>query len=229
MNLIQSQLVTSPNPRRHKGFSLFELTAFIIITAIIYSVAVNRFSEFPEAAERANFIAIINQIQTGINLELMLGLNSGNIRNLREFDGINPMDLLLEPPSNYLGEFGIGDTSGFERRTWYFDSRTSELVYLVNSPDNVFLVDNGREIPTSEVRFKVVALYRYPDSRERLTLDEIESRIREEMLVGSVNESQLQQNLGRARPSGALLKPTLPFRWQGSEIDVGAEIEGLRS
>lgn len=213
-----------PSRRHQRGFSLFELTAFIIITAIIYSVAVNRFSDFPEAAERANFLSIITQIQTGLNLEVMLGVTSGVVGNVREFDGINPMDLMLQPPANYLGAFGSLNPNQVERRSWYFDLSNSELVYLVNQSENVYLVENGRLIPSDEIRLQVVVLYRDVASRENVTLEELESRLIEQLGEGFDNESAIESQIARARVSGAVLRPSTPFEWLGAELDLEAEI-----
>ena len=91
------------NFQKHAGFSLFELVVFIISIAIIYAYATNRFAEFPGQAERANFMAVTTQLQTGVNLEMMMALGSGRVTSLEQFEGVNPMDLMLSAPTNYLG------------------------------------------------------------------------------------------------------------------------------
>lgn len=202
----------SLNPKNSRGFSLFELTAFIIITAILYSVAVNRFSEFPEAAERANFIAIVNQIQVGINLESVLGLSSGS-RNVKDMDGLNPMDLLLEAPSNYRGAYDTENTAELERRSWYFDRGRSELIYLVNQSDNVFLIQNGVEIPSDEIRLSLTALYRDPETLRSLTYAELMAT------RGETDSESSITDLDELRSSGVVLRPVIPYRWESARIE----------
>ena len=115
------------NLQKAGGFSLFELVVFIILVAIIYATAANRFADFPGQAERANFLAITTQLQTAINLEMMIGLGTGRIRTAERMDGVNPMDLMLQPPSNYIGVFDLIDRERIQRRVWYFDRSREEL------------------------------------------------------------------------------------------------------
>jgi len=144
---------------RNRGFSVFELVAFIILASIIYAGAVNRFAQFPGQAERANFLAISTQLKSAINVEMMYGVGVGRIQSPQRLVGANPMDLMLEPPSNYIGAFDQLNTSGLERRIWYFDRSTRELVYLVSDTTGVFLILNGQAVPTNEIRFRIHAVY----------------------------------------------------------------------
>jgi type II secretory pathway pseudopilin PulG len=220
MNGNYSKRIYPSNPKKNKGFSLFELVAFIIVSAIIYSVAVNRFSDFPEAAERANFRAVVIQMQTGVSLETMLGLSTGNIRAMQDYVGLNPMDLLLKPPSNYLGAFAEFDENAQRRRSWYFDSRTKELVYLVNAAENVYLIQNSIAIPTAEIRFGIIMTYRDPITLRTVTFDELQA-LEEERSRGLISE-ETEGVSSRARSSGVVLRPTVPYRWEES-VDFAAE------
>lgn len=208
------------------GFTMFEMVAFIITVAIIYSVAVNRFSEFPEAAERANFQAVLTQLQSGLNLELMLGVSSGLISSIRQYEAINPMDLMLKTPSNYLGAYDSRfiDEMELERRSWYYDTYRGELVYLVNEAENVYLLADSAEVPTNEIRFNIVALYRDPDSLKNLTYEELEEKFEAEA-EPNADEDEIERRLAAARISGAVLRPVTPFKWEAPEIDLEGEIE----
>ena len=203
------------------GFSLFELTVFIIVAAIIYSVAVNRFTGYPAAAERANFMAVLTQLQSGVNLEVMLGLSSGQVRNLREYHHTNPMDFLLQPPANYLGAFASVDASNLERRHWVFDNSRGELIYLVENSDTVVLRENGQSYPGDELRFRLEVMYRDRNSQNSYTLDELQN-------VQADRRDQGQETAARpvdARVSGALLQPVVAYEWGEVEIDVDAALE----
>lgn len=210
MNFTQHQTRTKQlrfsSPRKSAGFSLFELVVFIISVAIIYAYAANRFAEFPGQAERANFIAISTQLQTAINLEMSFGVGLGRIQSPTIMEGTNPMDYLLQPPSNYIGAFDVVDTDRLERRVWYFDQSTGELVYLVNDSQDVYLIRNGIEIPADEIRFRVVADYADIDSVTGLPVQVLEGGGEE---VGADNRER--------QFNGILMHPVYPYRW--GELD----------
>lgn len=180
---------------------MFEMVAFIIISAIVYSTAVNRFNEFPEAAERASFLAIVAQLQAAINLEMMFGLSTGAATSYQDYANLNPMDILLKVPNNYLGAVEQAAVESLPRRSWYFDNNTKELVYLINEAGNAFLLINGTPVPTSEIRFRVVLTYRDAATRLNVTADNLSA-------AGRAN----------ARISGLLLSPVVPFRWNATEF-----------
>jgi type II secretory pathway pseudopilin PulG len=186
--------------RRVAGFSVFELVAFIILASIVYAGAVNRFSQFPGQAERANFLAISTTLQSAINTEMLYGVGVGRINSPQRLVGANPMDLMLEPPSNYLGAFNQLDTSNLERRVWYFDLSTRELVYLVNDTSGVFLIINGTAVPTNEIRFRMQATY---------SMHEAGSGIPVQALVNNGAPVGAQQQ----GFDGIALRPTVPYVW----------------
>ena len=196
--------------RRSGGFSLFELVVFIICVAIIYATAANRFSQFPGAAERANFLAVITQVQAGVNLETLLGVSRGEAERMNNFEGANPMEMLLQPPSNYIGAFDIVDRDRLPNRSWYFDLSRKELVYLVNDSDNVYFVINSIQIPTDELRFKVEPSYRYED---RLTGRNIS---RSEISTDSA--ADIEQY--RRRFNGVLMSPVTPYLWDAPAVEL---------
>lgn len=192
-------------PKSSRGFSLFELVAFIISVAIIYAFAANRFSDFPAQAERANFIAITTQLQSSLNLELMAVLARGHGSMADVFEGVNPMDLLLQPPSNYLGSFNNPDPSRLDRRSWYFDERSEELVYRINDIGGVFLELNNVPIPTEEIRFKV-----------RLSSGQVDERTGLDIVLAE-RAGEVPEGSRRTRVTGVVLLPVIPFIWEDFE------------
>ena len=188
--------------RRNRGFSLFELVVFIISVAIIYAYAANRFAEFPAQAERASFIAVLTQLQTGINLELISAVTGGNRGAASALEGVNPMDLMLLPPSNYLGAYAMAPTEDFQRRSWYFDSSSNELVYLINDAGGVYISNNDRRVPVDEIRFRVTADYGEVDLQSGL-----------DVKVASRSEVIPDENR-RSRLNGVILEPVVPFFWE---------------
>jgi hypothetical protein len=163
--------------------------------AIIYASAANRFAAFPVEAERANFIAITTQLQSAINMEMLLGVGFGNVSASAQMAGMNPMDFLLETPSNYLGVFDVANAMGLDRRSWYFDSVNNELVYRVSGENRVVLQLAGNEIPTMNVRFKIVADYSQFYSESGLPVP----------------------SGGERKFTGVVLRRIVPFRWFSGE------------
>ncbi len=198
--------------RSGRGFSLFELVVFIIVVAIIYAAAARRFSEFPGEAERANFLAVATQIQTGINLEMMIALTRGQTFSVADIEQYNPMDLLLDPPSNYIGEFDFVDTASIERRVWYFDLNRNELVYLINDNEGVFLDVDGRLVPTQEIRFKIQAVYSGQEAFSRNT---------DSAVLANDDESlPAVRFAGNSSVSGLLLTPVIPYQWNTDIMEL---------
>jgi hypothetical protein len=191
---------------RSQGFSLFELIVFIIVSGILYAGAARRVTDFPGDAERANFYAITTQIGAGINLEMMMGITRGLKDQLAAFANANPMDLLLQAPSNYIGAFDALDINGIGRRVWYFDRFRGELVYLANDAEGLTKLINGTYIPTSELRFILSVEYSYRDA----------SGLPVELTGGEASG-----NAGSRRSiSGLILKPVIPFEWSAGDIQA---------
>lgn len=185
-----------PPQGRSAGFSLFELIAFIILAAIVYSASVDRFGSFPAEAERANFLAVSTQIQTGVSMEsyMLMARGSGSAA-FAEYEGANPMNFLLETPVNYIGEFGAIDRSTTPGRIWYFDTSSGELVYLIDNTQGVFLTGSGGLRPTDEIRFRVQVEYRGSGG-------------------GTQNgEGAGAGSAGSGRVSGMLMRPVIPYQW----------------
>jgi type II secretory pathway pseudopilin PulG len=200
---------TASTVQRQGGFSLFELVVFIICVAIIYATAANRFAQIPAAAERANFMAIVAQIQAGINLQSMDFVINGGASQAQYMDSANPMDFMLEAPSNYLGAYDAVDTGRLPRRTWYFDRASGELVYRVNAEEGVFLVSGPVEVPTDEIRFQLSVQYSYEDRYGR----EVSGAVFDES--GGPGNPNV-----RRRFRGILFEAVTPYRWDAGGVDL---------
>ncbi|MEX0965247.1 MAG: hypothetical protein WDZ52_14535 [Pseudohongiellaceae bacterium] len=194
---------------RSGGFSLFELVVFIISVAIIYAYAANRFAEFPGQAERANFMAVTTQLQTGVNFEMLRAFGTGRLASMGKLEGINPMDLMLEAPTNYLGVLSSAQAAESPRRSWYFDPASEELVYLINDTGGAYLIINEITYPADEIRFKLVPDYSEFDRASGLPVHIAERD-------GSV---VTEQNIEK-RLNGVVLRPSTPYRWQGGSDEA---------
>ena len=193
------------NAGKSKGFTLFEMVVVICAIVILYMVAVQRLNDLPAAAERASFLGTLEQIKTGVNFEMITSLAGGRFHELKEKAGTNPMNFLLETPGNYLGEIDkVTDESVARRRSWYFETSTGELVYMVggSSVPNVFVKVGGIDVNLGQIRFHVSSVY--SDERGQLILEG----------QNSIGHEQ-NQNAWQ----GIQLLPVKEYRWQ-SENDV---------
>jgi hypothetical protein len=149
------------HPKRNSGFSLFEMVVVICSIVILYMVAEERLNQMPAAAERANFIGVLQQIKTGVSFEMVTRLARGQSGEVRQLEGANPMDFLIEPPSNYRGELELVTDAVERRNSWYFETATGELVYVVGgaSIDDVTVKLSGVEVHLGQIRLKLMNLY----------------------------------------------------------------------
>lgn len=141
--------------KRENGFTLFELVAYILVVSITASVAYNRFGSFPGAAERANFLAVMTQLKSGVTMQMMAAVARGNWAELGALEGSNPMDLMLETPVNYMGELSGYSAETMPGRVWYFNTASKELVYIASDSTDLYRVIDGQRVPTNTVAFQI--------------------------------------------------------------------------
>tara|TARA_R110002072_G_scaffold136124_2_gene278051 strand:- start:4890 stop:5525 length:636 start_codon:yes stop_codon:yes gene_type:complete len=144
---------------RQRGFSMFEMMVYILVASIMFAAAFNRYRDFPGEAERANFTAILAQLNAATNLQMMRMIAAQEWQSAGVLEGANPMDFMLTTPGNYVGAFAGVDESTLPRRIWYFDTTRRQLVYLANDASNLYLTGNGQRTPTASVRFAMTNVY----------------------------------------------------------------------
>lgn len=208
-----------------RGFTLFELVVFILVVSIVFSVGMRRFQSFPGEAERANFLAITAQIKAAVNLQMMNAIAEGNWQTIGRFENSNPMNLMLETPSNYAGEFGLVDEFGMPRRTWYFDSYNGHLVYLANDSSSLFSTMGDGTSTLSSIRFRIAV--KYDDQPEEVP----EGLGIDVSTVTGLNDPALRSGSdkegiasGGRRWQGLVLEAVTPFRWDRSEIEIAGVV-----
>lgn len=212
------------NKNKSEGFSLFELIVYILLVSTIFSVSMRRFSDFPGEAERANFLAITIQLKAAVNLQMMNAIAGGTWSELDLMENSNPMDLMLETPSNYAGAFSLVDEQSMPRRTWYFDSFNGQLVYLANDSSNLYSKQGDGSSTLSSIRFRIAQRYAggSEPSSEGLGIDA--------GTVTGLNDPSLRASGGSSgarggKWQGLVLEEVTPFNWVKGPIDVpGIEI-----
>jgi hypothetical protein len=152
-------------PARHfryqRGLSLFEIVVSICAIVILYMVAEQRLNDLPAAAERASFHAVLEQIKTGVKMEMISRIAGGRLHEVQMLEGTNPMNFLLETPSNYGGELVTVTDAVRRRNAWYFETSTGQLVYVVggSSIDDVVVSVAGVPVRMGQIRLRLASAY----------------------------------------------------------------------
>lgn len=132
------------------GFSLLELLVVITAISLLGGVLLERVLFYQEQAEKAAMEQMAGMLRSALRLQIAERLPKGR-QGMAELIGQNPMDWLVGKPANYRGErAGAGMVPG---GSWYFDSSTKSLVYMVGNGRHFLPNPAGRK----EVRYQVQA------------------------------------------------------------------------
>lgn len=143
--------------RSAQGFSLFELVVVIVAIAILAGLLLDRVLPLIGQAERVAFLQMRQQMQSALLLEAAERIARGESDSLADLAGSNPMELLLQPPANYLGTLRSGDPP--DRHVWFFDSAAGVLVYRPGRQARF----QSHEGPTDRIELAVSFVYRDRD------------------------------------------------------------------
>ena len=114
---------------RLRGFTLFEFAVVILAISILSGLLLIRVLPMIGQAEHVAFIYTERQLKSALLLEAAERIARGDSRSLPALAGQNPIDLLLEPPVNYVGPLQGADLASLPRRSWAFDPVSGHLVY----------------------------------------------------------------------------------------------------
>lgn len=117
-----------------RGFSLLELVVVIAIIGTLLGVAINRLLPYIDEAERIGVLTLESQIRSSLMTVAAKHIAGGRSASIAEFNGSNPIELMLEAPDNYVGELSSRDSASVPRRNWYFNLDTRRLVYRKGRP-----------------------------------------------------------------------------------------------
>ena len=191
----------SVKPARNRGFTLFEMVVVICLIVILYMVAEQRLNDLPAAAERASFLGVLAQLKTALNVQMVSRMTAGNGSGVREMEGSNPMNYLLEMPKNYRGEVDSLNNNGLLKSSWYFDRSNGELVYVVGeaSVDDVSVSVAGIPVNLGMIQLKIINVFVQPGER-------LESLQDLNLSSGSYKSGKNWQ--------GLMLLPVYPYEWE---------------
>lgn len=107
----------------------FELVVVVIAAGIVGGLLLERVVPLIARSERVAFMHVRGQLQSALLLEAADRIARGDAVSLSALEHTNPMALLIQPPSNYLGALRDPAPGNVRHARWYFDESTGRLVY----------------------------------------------------------------------------------------------------
>lgn len=115
-----------------QGFTYLELVFVIIIVSTLASMLLVRVMPAIDEAERAAVLKIEGQLRSSLTMQAARYVARGEFEQIRGMVGMNPMQLMMDPPKNYVGERET--TEGVPRAHWVFATKSQRLVYRPDVP-----------------------------------------------------------------------------------------------
>ena len=115
------------------GFTFLELIVVITIISALAMVALDRYYKLLVDVERTSMEHDLGVLRSAIAMQVAGHYVAGNLSELTKLVGSNPMDLLAEKPSNYLGAISADRLAEIERGSWFYDTSSGTLVYLARN------------------------------------------------------------------------------------------------
>jgi type II secretory pathway pseudopilin PulG len=157
------------------GFSILELVVSLTLVAVLVGVFLDRALYYRERAEKSAMEQVAQDLRSSVNLQVAeLALNN-RFKELASLPSQNPMDLLAQKPSNYLGVLESHGVQEVVTGNWYFDKSSKEVVYFIDLGENfapdekgrkqvawhIVLVPGGAQGLPQWARFELVQPYRW--------------------------------------------------------------------
>lgn len=154
------------NKKRYKhqhGFTYLEFIFVIFIISTLIFISLDRLWAIRAAAERASVTQVIGNIKSALGLEVVRLALQGKMADIALLENANPIPLLAQPPTTYLGE----KTETSETGVWYFDKKKNALIYNVIFDENFKTTLNG--LP--RIRHQVRLIYNDNNHNKRFDIE----------------------------------------------------------
>ena len=146
-----------------RGFTLLELVIVICIIAVLVAFALQRLLGLRVEAERVAMEEVLGALRAGVAMQAVSHIAQHRDGALALLHGSNPMDSLVQAPSNYLGELDAADAARAPAGRWYFDRAERLLVYRIRYAG--YFETEFANPPRA--RFRVELVYRDQNSNGR--------------------------------------------------------------
>lgn len=114
---------------RQRGFTLLELAVSVIVVSVILGLLLQRFQLYQQEAEPIAVRQLVGTLRTALGVRNVQLIVAKKEHLLRSIIGENPMNWLVHPPSNYLGEYHALEGKALPDGYWYYDRGDKSLVY----------------------------------------------------------------------------------------------------
>lgn len=146
-----------------RGASYIELLVITILILIFIVMVINRVWPLRIAAERVSMEHMLGTLNSALGIEMVARASHGGLAHMADLEGSNPMNLLDEPPANYIGELQTPEPENIDGYSWYFDRTRKILVYRVANDDYF-----ETELPgPARARFQLRLHYRDSNNNQR--------------------------------------------------------------
>ncbi len=141
--------------RHQRGFTFLELVVVVLIIAILFLVAIDKYLDLLVDVERATMEQNLGVVRSAVAMQVAKKIVEGEVAQIAGMAATNPMNYLSEQPKNYLGELEQADLAVIEGGHWYFDKAQRSLVYQVKHKD--YFQTELNDPP--RVRFRIELVY----------------------------------------------------------------------
>lgn len=140
---------------RQRGFTFLELIVVMTIISILGVFALNRYHKLLVDVERTSMEHDLGVMRSAISMQVAGHYVAGNMDGLVQLIGSNPMDLLAEKPSNYMGVMRQSQIGKSDKGRWFYDSKDGVLIYTVRNQ----LYFETQLDPPVRARFRIYPVY----------------------------------------------------------------------
>jgi len=153
-----------------RGLTLIEVLVVLILVGILAGFALQRLLPLIGKAEAVSFATVVNQLENALLLETAKRIAGGKGASVTALADTNPMQLMLRPPDNYIGELRIPVAESLPKRSWHYDPSRDRLVYRVGAPER--FRQGNQELALIEFRVSVAFNDRDGDRQYRPQYDD---------------------------------------------------------
>lgn len=112
---------------------MLELIVSLTLVAILMGVLLDRALYYRELAEKSSMEQVALDLRSSVNLRVAELVIQNRFADLVPMASDNPMELLDGRPQNYAGVLAGASGEPVKPGSWYFDNKSKEVVYYVDS------------------------------------------------------------------------------------------------